>query len=115
MERVVGYCGIVCSDCPILIVTRREDDTARKRVAEMLTRHYGREYKPESINCDGCLSSSTHLWDNCRTCEVRKCARERNVENCASCPDYRCEKLPKLVVADTEGEDIWGEIRRVLG
>jgi hypothetical protein len=64
LEEIIGYCGIVCYDCPILIVTRRRDDTMRKRVAEMLTEHYGREYRPEDICCDGCPSSSARLWDH---------------------------------------------------
>lgn len=42
MERIVGYCGIVCSDCPVLLVTRKDDAAERKRVAKLFTEEYGR-------------------------------------------------------------------------
>ncbi|PIX31581.1 hypothetical protein COZ60_03745, partial [Candidatus Bathyarchaeota archaeon CG_4_8_14_3_um_filter_42_8] len=30
MEKMVGYCGIVCSDCPVLMATRKNDDAERR-------------------------------------------------------------------------------------
>ncbi len=116
MDSIIGYCGIVCSDCPILNSARTGNDAARNKIAEMLTRCYGRKYELESIHCDGCPIESPRLWGNCKTCEIRKCARERRVKNCDSCIDYRCEKLLNaLKNADAEGEDVWNELRRDLG
>jgi len=58
MEKMIGYCGIICSDCPVLTATQKDDDAERRRVAEIFTKQYGKEYKPEDINCDGCISDS---------------------------------------------------------
>ena len=30
------------------------------------------------------------------TCEIRKCAMPKKIENCAQCKDYVCDKLKKL-------------------
>ena len=113
-ERIIGYCGIVCSECPILIATRRGNDAAKELVAEALTSHYGREYGPRDIDCEGCPSSGARLWNHCAACEARKCARERNVELCSSCPDYRCAKLPKQTASDRDEDGIWAKIRHDL-
>ena len=113
-ERIVGYCGIVCSECPILLATRRGDDAAKELVAEALTSHYGREYGPRDIDCEGCPTSGARLWSRCEACEARKCARKRNVELCSSCPDYRCAKLPRQAAGDTDGDSIWAKTRHDL-
>ena len=49
MEKIIGYCGIICSNCPVLIATLKDDDAERQRVAEIFTKQYGKEYKPEDI------------------------------------------------------------------
>ena len=61
-ERVVGFCGIVCSDCPVFKATLNNDDEERKRVAELFTKQYGREYKAEDVNCNGCISKSQQIF-----------------------------------------------------
>jgi len=96
MEKVVAYCGITCSDCPTFIATRKDDDVERKRVADLWTKEYGHEFKMGDINCDGCLTRGTRVFNYCNVCEIRKCGQQRNVRNCAYCDDYKCEKLSKL-------------------
>jgi hypothetical protein len=115
MEKMVGYCGIVCSDCPVLMATRKNDDAERRRVAEVFTKQYEREYKPEDINCDGCLSDSPRIFSYCNVCEIRKCGKEKNVMNCASCADYPCEKLSKLFAGYSKAKETLDEIRREYG
>lgn len=114
MERMVGCCGIICSDCPVLIATQKDDDAERKRVAEIFTRQYGQEYKPEDINCDGCISDSSRIFSYCNLCEIRKCGREKKVKNCAYCPEYPCGNLSELFSKYSKGKETLGEIRREL-
>ena len=106
MRKIIAYCGIVCSDCPVLIATQKDDDSERKRVAEMFTRQYGRRYKPEEINCDGCIIDSPRL--------LHYCAREKNVENCAHCKEYPCDKLSGLFSEYPKAKQTLDEIRGVL-
>lgn len=42
-KKLIGYCGIVCSDCPVFIATRLNDDSERKKVAEVFNRQYREE------------------------------------------------------------------------
>ena len=111
MERVVAYCGIICSDCPTFKATKNDDDAERRRVAELWTKQYGREYKMEDINCDGCLTKGRRVFSYCIVCEIRKCAQERNVENCAYCVEYACEKLSNLFNEYKPAKEVLDEIR----
>ena len=95
MERIVAYCGIICSECPTFKATKANDDAERRRVAELWTKQYGREYKMDDINCDGCLTEGPRIFGYCKVCKIRKCAKEKNVKNCAYCEEYSCEKLSR--------------------
>jgi predicted nucleic acid binding AN1-type Zn finger protein len=96
MEKIIAYCGIVCSECPAYIATQNNDDAKRRETAEQWTKQFGHEMKPEDINCDGCLTDTGRIVSYCAICEIRKCARERGMVNCAYCDDYACDKLEKF-------------------
>jgi hypothetical protein len=96
MGKMIAYCGIVCSECGAFIATRNDDDAKRKEVAELWTEKYHHDFKPEDIDCDGCLATTDRVFNYCNICEIRKCGRERGVVNCAYCGDYACEKLEKF-------------------
>ena len=112
MEKVVAYCGITCSDCPTFIATRKNDNAERKRVADLWTKEYGREFKSEDINCNGCPTRGVQVFSYCNMCEIRKCGQERNVENCAYCTDYKCEKLSKLHEQAPKARETLDSIRK---
>lgn len=111
MERIVAYCGIICSDCPAFKATQANDDVERRRVAELWTKQYGEEYRTEDINCDGCLTRGSRIFGHCKVCEIRKCAEERHVENCAYCEEYACEKLSRLFNIFKQAKEVLDEIR----
>ena len=114
MTRIVGYCGIVCSDCPVLIATKNDDNDERKKVATLFTKQYGREYKPEDINCDGCIANGPRLFRYCANCKWRTCAREKNLENCAHCDDYPCESLSGLFSQYAKAKETLDAIRQEI-
>ena len=114
MERIVAYCGIVCSDCPVYIATQKDEHAERERVAALFTKQYGRKYEPEDINCDGCISDSPRLFHYCGACEWRKCARDRNIKNCAYCSEYPCESLSRLFKEYSKAKETLDEIKREL-
>jgi hypothetical protein len=96
MDQMIAYCGIDCGGCPALEATRKDDDAERTRVAEMWSKEFGADLKPEDIDCDGCLAEGDRLFGHCRVCEIRSCSRDRGVTTCAVCDDYGCEKLTKF-------------------
>ena len=95
-EKMMSYCGLICTRCGAYVAKRTNDDALRVKTAK---RWSSPEWtvKPEEINCDGCTSDSDELFKHCYECEVRACARERGVETCAHCNDYICDKLEKLL------------------
>ena len=112
LERIFGFCDISCSDCPVLVATLRKDNVERHKIAEIFTRQYGKEYKPDDINCDGCLSDNQRVFSYCGICEIRKCGKEKKVKNCAFCTDYPCEKLSELFAKYSKARENLESIRR---
>ena len=90
---MTACCGLVCSECGAFIATASDDDNKRAEVAQLWSKQYNVDIKPEEINCDGCISNSDRLIGHCKVCEIRKCARQKALANCAYCGEYACEKL----------------------
>ena len=97
MDKMIAFCGINCDHCPAFLATQKDDDDERRKVAELWSKQYNANLKPEDIKCNGCISKVEPFFSHCNVCEIRKCGQERNLENCALCDDYACEKLNKLL------------------
>jgi len=96
MEKMIAYCGLVCSDCPTFLATKNDDDAARAKTAAFYSEKFGFNLTPEDINCDGCLSKGGKLIAYCKACDIRQCCREKGLDNCAVCDDQPCDKLTKF-------------------
>ncbi len=55
MDKMIAFCGIVCTECPAFLATQKDDHNERMKVAELWSKEFKAEIKPEDINCDGCL------------------------------------------------------------
>jgi hypothetical protein len=95
-KKQISYCGLVCTDCLAYIATQADDDKQRKEVAEQWTREYKHEFRPEDINCDGCLTATGRVAGYVNVCPIRKCGREKSVINCAYCVNYSCDKTDEF-------------------
>lgn len=93
MNQITAFCGLICSECGAFIATLDNDDDKRAEVAKLWSQQYQVDLKPSDINCDGCTSDSERLIGHCFACEIRKCGKEKRVQNCAYCDDYVCDKL----------------------
>jgi len=114
MEKMTAFCGIVCTDCEAFIATREDNDAKRREIAKSWSKEFGHEIKPEEINCDGCLNVDERHISYCGTCEIRQCGIEKEVENCAYCIDYKCEKLDKFHEQASKAKKTLEEIRQKL-
>ncbi len=112
MDKMIAYCGYTCSECLAFKATQSDDDTERIKIAEMWSKQFDADIKPESINCDGCASGSDRIFDYCNICEIRKCAIGKQVINCAYCVDYSCEKLDTLFKMAPNAKSTLEEIRK---
>ena len=92
MEKMIACCGVECTKCLAFIATKENNDELRKKQAEEWSKQFDQTITPESINCDGCLSTGRHV-SYCSMCEIKKCCIEKTIENCAFCDDYACEML----------------------
>ena len=92
---LISFCGINCSTCPAYTAKRIDDWNLREKTAKEWS---SPEYpvKPEEINCDGCIARDKQLISFCNSCQVRQCGLEKDVQNCAHCEDYVCDKLEEL-------------------
>jgi hypothetical protein len=98
METMIAYCGLRCDSYPIHLATLEKDlsckQSMRESIAEQCFKHYGLVLQPGDISdCDGCRANRGRLFSGCLNCEIRKCAGHKNIESCAYCSDYVCDRL----------------------
>ena len=94
MDKIIAYCGLICSDCEAYIATQSGDRAALEQIAARWREEFNApEISVEGIMCDGCLTDAGRKCGHCFDCEVRACAMERGLLNCAHCTDYACTKL----------------------
>lgn len=94
MDQMLAYCGLDCTVCPAYQATQANDMSALEAVAAQWRTAFNLpDLQAESILCDGCLTTNGRLSGYCRTCQIRACALEHAVDNCAGCTEYICEKL----------------------
>ena len=94
MEGKVSFCGFDCTECPAYIATMEGD---HGKLEEMARAHSTEErtLTAEDAMCDGCLGETPN--EGALYCTVRECALEKEVENCAHCSGYSCDKLDSLL------------------
>jgi len=114
MDKIIAYCGLVCSDCSAYVATQANDQEALERVAAQWREEYNApNITVESVICDGCLDGG-RMCSHCAECEIRPCGVARGVANCAHCSDYACEKLEKFFGFVPGARDVLDEIRQSL-
>ena len=111
MDEMIAFCGSACQQCDAFAATRDDDDQKRAQVAQLWSKQYHAQIKAEDINCQGCKSTGDIHFNYCHVCEIRKCAMEKDVQNCARCDDYSCEKLDKFFEIAPENKERLDAIR----
>jgi len=101
------------------LATREQDDEKRYKmrvdIAQQIKQLYDEECKPEDVtDCDGCKSETGRLYSGCWKCQIRKCAIEKGIENCAHCDDFPCEELEKLFTLDPDARKRLDRIKSEL-
>jgi hypothetical protein len=116
MDRIVAYCGLVCSDCAAYTATQANDPAALERVAAQWREEFNSpEITAASILCDGCPGTNGgRRIGYCATCEIRACALERSIANCAHCADYACAKLEGFLAHAADARTVLDEIHVTL-
>jgi hypothetical protein len=111
MDRMVAFCGLVCTDCPAYIATQADDRDA----LEALIPHMSQGSTIEDALCDGCLTVDGRLVLACRNCQVQACGQALGLPNCAHCDEYVCGKLEPILKACDERGGVWEFARQTRG
>jgi hypothetical protein len=116
MNRMMSYCGLFCDTCPIhqatLEINKKAQTIMRVEIARLCREQYGMNYRLEDItDCDGCRTENGRLFSGCRTCEIRKCASGKAVENCAYCDEYACDNLEDFLIKEPTAKTHLDEVR----
>lgn len=95
MERIIAYCGLVCTDCPAYLATRANDREAVEKVAAEWRKEYNAPgITVDYVYCEGCTGEGGRKCGHCAECGIRACGSARGVANCGCCPEYAsCEKI----------------------
>jgi hypothetical protein len=98
---MIAYCGIDCARCPAYRLPRLGDKLHLRGFFQWLLKRGMKEKPAGDVVCDGCTTIDARCVKHCLTCDVRCCAMERGMANCAHCPDFGCARLQgiwKLIV-----------------
>ena len=116
MDRIIGTCGLMCSECLAFLATQADDHAALERVAAQWREEYqAPNITADGIMCDGCLTTDGRKCHHCSECEIRACGLDRGVINCAHCGDYACEKLEAFFVFVPDARATLDGVRAGLG
>ena len=113
-NKIIAYCGLICSDCHAYIATQANDQEALEKVAAQWREEYNvPDITVEGVLCDGCLDGGLKC-NHCADCNIRACGVERGVVNCAHCDDYVCEKLESFFGFVPDVRETLDKIRQSL-
>jgi hypothetical protein len=119
MVAKVSYCGLLCQGCPIYWATIEKNKKLKEKmkveIAKMSNNLYKTNHTSKDItDCDGCLIEKGNLYSGCANCQIRNCARSKNIQNCAYCSEYACDTLNKFFTESPEAKIRLGFIRELL-
>lgn len=102
MEPIISKCGYRCDLCPAYGPNIKSDDD-KQRMCDAWAKYFGSKIQPEEITaCAGCLQG-----DGDPDCDVRPCADEKHLENCAHCDLFACDKLkPRMNIVEEKVDDV---------
>ena len=114
MDRMIAYCGLVCTECPAYLATQKDDMNALQKVAEQWSKQFDASLRAKDCYCDGCQATTDRLFGYCRRCKIRACGVGKKVTNCAHCGQYTCEELEGFFMMAPDAKTTLEKIRRVL-
>ncbi len=98
MELKLGACGLVCSNCDAFIATANNNQEQLEQVAALWRKIYKNDdIAADNIRCTGCMSDGKEKSGFCLyVCKVKRCATQKQVENCGRCSEFPCFTIDEL-------------------
>ncbi len=112
----LGYCGLNCESCSVLIATVNDDDALRQATAKEWSQLYAAflkdDLQTQDMNCSGCQSESERVFVGCRNCPIRGCCGEKRFSSCALCADFEtCGMLIGFLTLHQQAKDNLDRLR----
>lgn len=111
MKKIIAYCGLICSECPVYIATQ----TGNEELKEQLARDYSTDtckFEKNDMTCTGCHSINGVNEKMCVDCPMRKCGMEKKVSHCAQCNDYPCQYIEDYVPIESDNRKALEELAK---
>jgi hypothetical protein len=96
MDKMVAFCGLVCTDCAAYIATKSGDAEAIAKVAADWSAEFKHSLTAEDCWCNGCVAKQGPWMSHCSECEIRACGMGKDLDNCGHCDTYSCDTLTKF-------------------
>jgi hypothetical protein len=110
-DRIIAFCGIICSECDAYEATLSGDQSELERIAAAWREQFSPDITAAAITCDGCLATQGPTSSTCSECPSRACAIGRAVQSCAHCADYGCDTIEQFLSHAPEMRRTLDEIR----
>ena len=102
MNKMIAYCGLDCANCDAYKATINNDEALRIKTAELWSKWNQVTILPSDINCLGCLGDGIKTPFCANYCQIRICARNKDLKNCGSCLELdTCEKI-KMIISNNK-------------
>ena len=91
--KAIAYCGIDCSQCQIYQASV-EDNLEKK---SEIIKSWSTDKFPltrDSVECFGCKGDK--IVNFCAKCDIRICAKSKNLTSCAFCQKFPCQMIQKV-------------------
>jgi hypothetical protein len=114
IEPIMTRCGYHCYLCFAYKPNVAQNPSNQQKLGDGWYECFGFRLSPSEICCDGCVTDNPKLID--RSCPVRPCVIEKEIDNCSQCEHYVCDKLRERLVVYEQvrlrlGADILAEDR----
>ena len=91
---LLAPCGLYCGVCAIYISHRDNNLKFKEKLISV--------YKPmaksiDDIKCTGCLSDGI-VFGYCKTCPIKSCVGEKNIEGCYQCEVWPCKIIERFPI-----------------
>ena len=91
-KDLLSPCGLYCGVCRVYIAHRDNDIDFKKELFPFY-KAYGAK-SVEDMACTGCLSDGIH-FPFCRSCAIKDCIKNKEIEGCYQCTEFPCEIIAK--------------------
>jgi Protein of unknown function (DUF3795) len=86
VKNLAASCGLYCGSCGIYLATQENDAEKILQYALVLNQSF------DETLCDGCKAVRKSVHGS-RTCSIKKCTIEKNIEYCGTCREFPCKQL----------------------